>query len=178
MLTAMQAATGRIATLGRQTVDLSAALARPPIAGERARVTDLVDLAVSQAALATPPAVRVPDAVGNATVRSVGPAVGTALAALIQSVSTDAAGAPVGISATDHAGEVELRLGPLDRLDASSTDDTRERESAHARLERGGVGLSLVLASYVFDAIGARLTSIGPDDSAVAVALPKDGGLQ
>jgi K+-sensing histidine kinase KdpD len=179
MITAMQDATGRIAALGRQTVDLAATLDHPPVAHGHSRVTDIIDLAVRHAALPTAPAVRVPDAVGGATVRSVdSAAVGAALAAVLQAVSKDAAGAPVAIVGTERGEEIELRLGPVESVHDDATDDARDSRPEALRLERGGLGLSLVLASYVFDAIGARLTSIAPDGSGIAVALRKDGGLQ
>ena len=174
MLTAMQDATGRIAALGRQAADLATTLEHPPLADGRARVADIIDLAVRHAALPAPPAVRVPDTLASATVRSTsGGETAVAMAAILHAVSKEATGAPIGIVATERGDAIELRMGPVDRA-----DDAPVSEPQHMRLERGGLGLSLVLASYVFDAIGARLTSIGPDGSAIAVALRKDGGLQ
>lgn len=180
MLTAMQDATGRIAALGRQTVDLSAALQRPMLAESHASVAEMLGAAVQHAALATPPTVQVPDAMASASVRfGKSPEVGAALGAVLQAVSRDAAGDPVaivGVAANQH--EVELRFGPLDRVAEGEPGAARSGGPEHLRLERGGLGLSLVLASYVFDAIGARLTSIGTDGSAISVTLRKDGGLQ
>jgi hypothetical protein len=175
MLTAMQDATGRIALLGRQAVDLATTAQRPQAADGRAPVADILDHAVRHAALSTPPALLVPDAVASTIVRSVSSdEIGAALGAVLQAISRDATGAPIGIVGTARGGEIELRIGPV----TPSTDDVRTANPDNLRLERGGLGLSLVLASYVFDAIGARLTSIAPDGSAIAIALQKDGGLQ
>lgn len=178
MLTAMQDATGRIAALGRQAADLATTLEHPPLADGRTRVADVIDLAVRHAELAAAPTVRMPDTLASATVRSTsGGETAVAMAAILQAVSKEATGAPIGIVATERGDAIELRMGPVDRVEGAAIDP-RDSEPQQMRLERGGLGLSLVLASYVFDAIGARLTSIGPDGSAIAVALRKDGGLQ
>lgn len=178
MLTAMQDATGRIAALGRQAADLATTLEHPPLADGRTRVADIIDLAVRHAELAAAPTVRMPDTLASATVRSTsGVETAVAMAAILQAVSKEATGAPIGIVATERGDAIELRMGPVDRVEGAAIEP-RDSEPQQMRLERGGLGLSLVLASYVFDAIGARLTSIGPDGSAIAVALRKDGGLQ
>jgi hypothetical protein len=69
-------------------------------------------------------------------------------------------------------------MGPIelvtDREPTAAGSDAPE----HLRLARGGLGLSLVLASYALEAIDAQLSSLGPDGSALVVTLRKDGGLQ
>jgi signal transduction histidine kinase len=179
MLTAMQDATGRIAGLGRQAVDLATVLQRPAVADAPASVAETLGVALRNAAVSPPPAMQIPDPIAAAALRfGKSPEVGAALAAVLQAVSRDAAGGPVGIVGVEsNRNEVQLRFGPLDRVGGSDTA-AQAGGPEHLRLERGGLGLSLVLASYVFDAIGARLTSIGNDGSAIAVTLQKDGGLQ
>jgi signal transduction histidine kinase len=179
MLTAMQDATGRLAALGRQAVDLAIALERPSLEGDDARIAEMVEAAVQQAALPAPPAVALPAPVGLAHVRfGRSPQVIAAIAALLQAVSKDAAGGPLAIVGTRRGDrEIELGLGPRDRLTAAG-DAPRSSDPGDLRLDRGGLGLSLVLASYVLDAIDARLSSIGSDGSAIAVTLRSEGGPQ
>ena len=179
MLTAIQDATGRLAALGRQATDLAVTLERPSLDGEAAPVAALLEAATHQAALQAPPTLQLPAAVADARVPfGKNPQVVAAFGALIQAVSRDAVGAPIAVDGAqpDHA-TVELRFGPTERLAATARDQSGDSSNATLRLDRGGLGLSLVLASYVFDAIGARLSSIGPDGSAISVTLRKEGGL-
>ena len=179
MLTAIQDATGRLAAIGRQATDLAVTLERASLDPEAAPVAALLEAATQQAALQAPPSLQLPASVAEARIPfGKNPQVVAAFGALLQAVSKDAVGAPIAVNGAqpDHS-SVELRFGPIERLAAADQDQGRDSTDATLRLDRGGLGLSLVLASYVFDAIDARLSSIGPDGSAISVTLRKEGGL-
>ena len=179
MLTGMQDASGRIAALGRQAVELAGVLERPLSNDPPAPLAAVIQTALQQAALAAPATVDLPDAIAAMPVRrGSSPAVTAAFAALLQAVAKDATGSPIAVVAGPAgADRIEVKMGPPELVTDRESTAARSDAPEDLRLSRGGLGLSLVLASYALDAIEAQLTSIGPNGSALAVTLRKDGGL-
>jgi hypothetical protein len=180
MLTVMQDASGRIAALGRQAVELAGVLEHPLSNEPSAPLAAVLDAAVQQAGLSTPPTVELPEAIAQTPVRcGSSPAVPAAFAAMVQAVAKDSPGTPIAIvAAPAGADRISLKMGPIELVTDGEPTAAGSDAPEHLRLARGGLGLSLVLASYALEAIDAQLSSLGPDGSALVVTLRKDGGFR
>jgi hypothetical protein len=176
MIRAMLDATGRLTALGRQASDIAVWSAAAP----STRQITVAALAEKAASLVPSGAasVTVDDIAGQDAVSTSDPdALAAALAALAESAARDSGGR-VHFSSRPAGGEraVDLLVSPVAAAQAEGLDraSPAERQAAFA-FDRGGFGLSLVLASYVLYAHGA---DVRPADVAgsVAVRLQKAGG--
>ena len=176
MLQAMQDATTRLTAVSREASELSAWTdGRRPEGREHVSVGQLLEQAVAVAGV-TDTSVIVPAGLADALVTSEPPgALARALAAVFiasRRESTTTA-FTLAVVAESGDGEVVVRIGP-------SAGDAIASDAVDTPFDfgRGGMGLSLVLASHVLDAHGARLNSAGDDRSRVTVRLQRDGGSQ
>jgi hypothetical protein len=94
----------------------------------------------------------------------------TAMAALVDATAREHAGGPLLIAADrdDDSDRLTITVGPADAGRDGQTP------VAPLKFDRGGVGLSLVLASYVFDAHEAEVESTSSNRT--IVRLKKDRG--
>ena len=176
MLQSMQDATTRLAGVAREASELSAWLdGRGPEGRERVSIGQLLEQAVAGAGV-TDAAVIVPADRAETMVTSDPPgALARALAAVLVASRREAAMAAIALTVEPEsdAGEIVIQIGP-------AAGGAAEPGGVEAPFDfgRGGMGLSLVLASHVLDAHGARLTAAGENRSRVTVRLQRDGGSQ
>jgi two-component system OmpR family sensor kinase len=99
----------------------------------------------------------------------------TALTSLIMAVTREAPGARLTLAAQPSSSCVDLALGRsnmiLDLLHGPSAAG-----AAPLSLERGGLGLSLVIAVLVLDAHGAAVWTINDQRAALGIRLPVETG--
>jgi signal transduction histidine kinase len=182
MIRAMLDATGRLAALGRHASDVSLWTSHATDAAQ----VDLAVLADKTAALVPSGTASVrldPDA-GREAVSTLDPdALAAALAALAEVAARDTGGRVElsARSATDSR-TITVVLTPTDvpGLGPAGDDSIPGAEAATSRpltvaFDRGGFGLSLVLASYVLDAHGAAVQTANAG-TRVEVQLQKAGG--
>jgi hypothetical protein len=182
MIRAMLDASGRLAAIGRQASEMALWIGPAPPAGEVA----LAALAEKAASLVPSggASIRIDEATGREIIRaSDADALAAALATLAELTARDTGG-PIELSARAAGGRhaVTFLMTP-----AGHAASPRDGEPGPARgagddgrrvalaFDRGGFGLSLVLASYVLDAHGAVARA---DDArgGVEVELQKAGG--
>lgn len=176
MIRAMLDATGRLAAVGRQASDVALWMSPAP-------ATE----AVALASLAEKAASLVPS--GGATVHLDAFTGRVPLRTSNADALAAALAAVADLTARDTGGSVEIRAsGPGDGetitvqmlpVTAASTEAERMAVPAQSRpvalaFDRGGFGLSLVLASYVLEAHGAEVRTAS--SSGLEVELQKAGG--
>lgn len=175
MLQSMQDATTRLAAVARESSELSAWLeGRRPEGSEVAAVGAVLQQAAN-AAGAEDAAVDVPEELAGVQVRSEPPgAVARALASVLTASRREAPGRAFTLAVRPALapGTIVVSIGPAE----APAEDAGEAADVPFDFGRGGMGLSLVLASHVLDAHGARLTMDGRDRSRVTVQLQRDGG--
>lgn len=170
MLVAIQEASSRLATLGRQATDISQWCendAPPARAGEPPATVERLLHAIRDSL----PADRLrlipePDGVSDARLAAVdGQALGAAVVTLVEAAARDAVGRPVRVTTDMSPGFVTLTITP----DAPPDDSTPPSVSKRTpTFERGGLGLSLVLASHV---LAAHEAEVAPADSTDGITL-------
>jgi signal transduction histidine kinase len=176
MLQSMQDATTRLAAVAREASDLSAwTEGRRPEGRERVPIGQLLEQAVAGADV-TDASVIVPAEHAGALVVSDPPgALARALSAVLVASRRESVTAAFTLTVVpgSDGGEIVIRMSP-------TADGAAEPGAVEAPFDfgRGGMGLSLVLASHVLDTHGARLTSASGDRSRVTVRLQRDGGSQ
>ena len=176
MIRAMLDATGRLAALGRQASEV-ARWCGP--AGTDGSVT-VATLAEKITVLLKAERARITleDRAGHEAVRSSDPeALAAALAILAESTARDADG-PVEVAGRcdPDSGTVAFLLTPVGGARPRPSDaNAGSARPAAVAFDRGGFGLSLVLASYVLDAHGARVLVAGAPGS-IEVRLQQAGG--
>lgn len=176
MIRAMLDATGRLATLARQASDVAVWCNPNPPTGE-----------VTVAALAEKTAALVPSGAASVTLddhagldavrTSDQEALAAALAALAESAARETGGR-VNLSSRSVNGQrtVAFVVSPAGATTAPGTDPAvSSPRPATVAFDRGGFGLSLVLASYVLDAHGADVLAADAAGT-VEVRLQKAGG--
>jgi hypothetical protein len=176
MIRAMLDATGRLAALGRDASDV-ARWCSP------AALTDQVTVAVlAEKAAALVPSgaatVAVDDRAGQEAVSTSDPdALAAALAAVAESAARDSGGRVHLTSRSDGGrGTITFLVSPTESIGAPGGDRiAASPRPAATAFDRGGFGLSLVLASYVLDAHGADVRAATVEGS-VEVRLQKAGG--
>jgi signal transduction histidine kinase len=174
MLESMQEATTRLAAVAREASELSAWTEGRRSEGREDRRIGQVLEDVAATAGVTDVTVVVPDEFSGALVRSDPPgALARALAAVLVASRRESQTAAfrLAVGPGSAADEIVLEMGPA----AAGAAVTVPPEAAFD-FGRGGMGLSLVLASHVLEAHGARLTTAGDDRSRVTVRLQRDGG--
>lgn len=182
MIKAMLDATGRLTTLGRQASDLSSWITRT--AAEPAGVVTLPALLadVTRRVTGAVETTAVSDAAAASRVRSPEPSMlAAAIAALVDSVARETGDPAATIAvAADHDtrdATVSLFIGPpKDVSDArTSAGPAHTAEATDVAFDHGGLGLALVLASYVFDAHEARVTNTNGSTGVIEVRLHTEG---
>ena len=180
MIRAMLDATGRLSAVGRQASDVALWVSPTPVAGEVALVT-----LAEKAATLVPSggvAVRLDEASGRQTIStSDAEALAAALAALADLTARDTGGRvelQAGGAGDGHT--VTLTVTPVEADPPEAGLDPKFAAALAARpvtlaFDRGGFGLSLVLASYVLDAHGATVRA-GDFTGSVDIRLQKAGG--
>ncbi len=179
MIRAMLDASGRLAALGRQASDV-ALWANPAARADRVPIAALADktaaLVPSGSAV-----VQIDAEAGGESVSTSDPeALAAALAALAELTARDTGGR-VALSArsTTESRTVTVVLTPTEVPAPEAGDDISGAAAASRPLtiafDRGGFGLSLVLASYVLDAHGADVRT-AEAGTRVEVQLQKAGG--
>lgn len=178
MIKAMLDATGRLTMLGRQASDLSSWMTRNK-AGVPANHVALPALLADVSGRVAGPldTAAVSDAAAAARVRSPEPEMlAAAIAALVDNVAreTGEPAAPVAVVADRDADAetVSLFIGPPSDVDGARA--SADAANAEVAFDGGGLGLALVLASYVLDAHEARVTSAG-SNGVIQVRLYTEG---
>jgi signal transduction histidine kinase len=175
MIRAMLEATGRLATLGRQASDISLWCGPAPLDRE----VTVAELTQKAAALAAPGAVSatLDNRTGLDAVTTSDPeALAAALAALAESTARDSS-RPVRLSGRSDAEEATCTILVSPEAAIGVAGDRPAASSASAvAFDRGGFGLSLVMASYVLDAHGADVRAAADGGGTVEVRLQKAGG--
>jgi nitrogen-specific signal transduction histidine kinase len=180
MIRAMLDATGRLAALGRQASDVAIWTNHAADAG----AVDLAALADKTARLVPSgsTSVHLDQDIGREAVSTSDPdALAAALAALAELAARDTGGR-VELSARSATDLVTVVLTPADvpGLEPAGDGPHGAETAATSRpltiaFDRGGFGLSLVLASYVLDAHGADVRT-ADSGKRVEVQLQKAGG--
>ena len=174
MLQSMQDAATRLTTLAREASDLSAwAEGRRAAGSERVPLARLLEQIVSDAGV-TDAVQHVAEDLADETVYSEPPgALARALATVLTAGRREAPGVPFALTVRrgHAAGELVVLMGP-----AASSHADAPATPAPFEFDRGGLGLSLVLASHVLDLHGARLTTASDDRSRMTVCLQQEGG--
>lgn len=140
----------------------------------------LIERAIADAALEPAPLARVDLAPGSARVSSLDHAMLTsALSSLLKATARELQKQPCVIAAGRNGNvAVDILIGGDDQLPTLGRGPSAASAGALA-LERGGLGLSLVLAAAVFDAHRAVLWTVGGARSAVGIRLAlKEGADQ
>jgi hypothetical protein len=174
MIRAMLDATGRLAALGRQASDVALWCRPAPLEGEVTMAT----LAGKTAALATSGSVTatLDERAGLDTVSTSDPdALAAALAALAESTARDA-GRPVRLSGRSDSGHPTFTLLLIPDQATAADPPAAPNPPTAVAFDRGGFGLSLVLASYVLDAHGADVRAAADGRGGVEVRLQIAGG--
>jgi len=177
MIRAMLEATGRLAALGRQASDVSLWCNPAPLAHE----VTVAALTEKAAALATSGAVSatLDDRAGLDAVSTSDPeALAAALATLAESTARNSS-RPVRLTGRSDSGQATFTIlvSPDDAIAAADADrPSGSNGSTAVAFDRGGFGLSLVLASYVLDAHGADVRAAANGGGSVEVRLQKAGG--
>jgi K+-sensing histidine kinase KdpD len=168
MLTSMLDSTGRLAAIGRQASDLAVFLKSP--AGAERHVTVGALLAeITKRAPAGVTVVPCRDIAADAAIATPSDELlASAIVALTDLVKRDSGGKAAVVTACVSDVGVRFAIAPGTEPDRA-TIDPADRGTGLA-LDRGGLGLSLVVASYVLDAHGAHVTA--HDGGRVAVQLP------
>ena len=171
MLEAMLEATARLTAIAHQASDLGGWLTAldatplPPV--PRAALVD----ALTERAQATA-AVRVvrPDTTDGPRLDAKPAALADAIIALAESMARETGADVVEISAAPSQADGSTRfiIGPRPAVGASSAPNARSAAQRSVAFDRGGAGLSLILASYVLDAHGATVT---PDSESGQISL-------
>jgi K+-sensing histidine kinase KdpD len=168
MLTSMLDSTGRLAAIGRQASDLAVFL-KSPAAPER-RVT--VGALLAEITKRAPAGVTIAacrDIAADATIAtSSDELLAGAITALTDLVKRDSGEKTAGVAVCVSDAGVRFAIAPGTDPDRA-TIDPADRGTGLA-FDRGGLGLSLVVASFVLDAHGARVTA--HDGGRVVVQLP------
>lgn len=172
MLQSMQDATTRLAAIAREASELSAWNdGRRPEGHEVVAIGEVLQQAVT-AAGAAGATVDLPADLADVQLRSEPPgAIARALGAVLNATGREAPGRAFVLTVRPgaEAGEIAVDISP-------AAGETVDAAAAPFDFGRGGMGLSLVLASHVLDVHGARLTTAGADRSRVTVRLQRDGG--
>jgi hypothetical protein len=176
MLTAMLDATGRLADIGRQASDAAVFLKRSP-AEDLGTVP--VHVLLDHVGRATPDVAiaACPDEVGSRLIRTANAAtLATAIGAVALLAMREAGQRTVTVLAADDGGQVRLTFLPGTDIHTAAAADASEMATndGPVSFDRGGLGLALVLASYVFDAHGTTVTTRRPSGP-IDLRLPVDG---
>jgi signal transduction histidine kinase len=176
MIRAMLDATGRLAALGRQASEVAQWCDPAALTGQ---VT--VGALAEKAAALVPSGAATVTLDGHAGLEAVSTsdpeALAAALAALADSAARDSGGR-VNLSSRSTGGQeaVSFLVRPVDAAGATvEPQEAGSHRSATVPFDRGGFGLSLVLASYVLDAHGADVR-MAEDGETLEVRLQKAGG--
>lgn len=169
-------AIGRLSVLGRQASEVAAWMDRS--AAPRWRRLDLRALLdtvlaglgadrvdISLTALDASVAIRTCDET----------ALRTALTSVIAAVTREAPAARLTLSVGTASDRVVLALGPPPTI-PDLLQGPAAPGAASLPLERGGLGLSLVIAMFVLDAHGAAVWTIGDERAALGISLPVETG--
>lgn len=182
MLEAMLEATGRLTNIARQASDLGNWLAnaesRP---WEAIPVTQITD-ALAQRLRTSDPSITllpVPPAAAAIRLRADASAIADALLAVAESAHRDDESATIEIRAivpSDEPGAT-FTLTPVPSADRVSTFRNGSAARRAAAFDRGGAGLALITASYVFDVHGASVAEHGAAES-IVIQFPHSGSAQ
>jgi signal transduction histidine kinase len=180
----MRASLTRVTGLGDAVSQLTSWIERPERPAVLVDANELLDrsFAAARAAHDRPleTEMHVPPGAARISVKD-GQALEAAVAAVIQATAREAGDAPVAVRATvrrDREPAVEVVVGPKARLLAEATagKDAGPSLSSEGTEEfaigRGGMGLSLVLATVVLDAHAARVWTAAGNRSIAGVRLP------
>jgi hypothetical protein len=173
----MRAALGRVAGLGDTVSQLIAWIEPRERAVVATDAREMLDrsLTAARAAVDRPLDARLEIAPGAAKLGVLdGPALESAVAAVIHATAREAGDSPVVVRASVREGRepaVEVVVGPEARLDAELPAGPVAGADTF-NVARGGMGLSLVLAVAILDAHAARVWSIGGARSLAGLRLP------
>lgn len=182
MLEAMLDATGRLTSIARQASDLgnwlAAAESRPwdPIP-----VTQITDVLTERLRTADPAIALLPVPAGAATtrLRADAAAIADALLAVAESAHRDDESATIEIRVAaphEHSGAA-FTIAPVASADGATTFRGVSAPRRAVSFDRGGAGLALITASYVFDVHGASIVENGASDS-IVIQFPQSGSAQ
>jgi hypothetical protein len=181
MLKGVLDASARLTAISRQASDLVTwAASRVDLPPQSGRLGDLSDEAVAQSSGRLSARLSEPEKQLTLRVLSL-PALAAAVAA-VADFSAREAGRPVVLSVapasdpTPSAGGADRDTGTIQLRIAAEGATPAAESSGPFPFDRGGLGLALVLASYVFDAHDAHVTAAEPS-RAVGIALQKEGSL-
>ncbi|HYN07143.1 MAG TPA: hypothetical protein VES67_07110 [Vicinamibacterales bacterium] len=172
----MRIALTRVTGLGDAVSQLTSWIEKPERPAVLVDASELVDrsVAAARAAHDRPLETELNVAPGAARIRvKNGQALEAAVAAVIQATAREAGDSPVAVRASvrrDREPAVEVVVGPKARLDAEPSLSSADSEEF--AIGRGGMGLSLVLATVVLDAHAARVWTAAGNRSIAGVRLP------
>jgi signal transduction histidine kinase len=180
-LVQIERAAARLSLVGRQTSDLSRWLALGTgVSGHSLPIGTLVALAVSASEASDRISVAVSPGAATRLVQTLDrKSLPGAVGAVVDAVMRDALGEPIGIVArrADAKAACDILVGPSTRL-ADATDFGGPEAGSPFSLDRGGQGLSLVLAATVLFAHRGELWTIGGRAGFVGIRLLASEGAQ
>lgn len=170
---------GRVGQLSRQASDTAGWFERAGrAAGDRLDARRMTDDAIAAARQSYELDCTVDVAPGAGTLATVdGPALSTAVAAMIEAIARERPGraTEVRVAVRDADGSagraLEVLTGGSDRLSGLAAGPA-SADATPVPLERGGLGLALVIAALVLSAHGAHLWTIDGERGACAIRLP------
>jgi light-regulated signal transduction histidine kinase (bacteriophytochrome) len=182
MLEAMLDATGRLTSIARQASDLgnwlTTAESRPwaPIA-----LTQITDVLTERLRTADPAIALLPVPAGAAATQlcADAAAVADALLAVAESAHRDDESATIEIRVTappEHPAAA-FSLTPVASTHGARTFRSASAPRRRVAFDRGGAGLALIAASYVFDVHGASVVENASTDG-IVIQFPQSGSAQ
>ncbi len=154
MLASMLDSTGRLATIGRQASDLAVFLKAPASLGRRVTIEALL-AEIARRVSAGVTVASSPASTPEASIATAhGDLLAGAVAALADLAMRDSGQKTAVIGAALIDDDLRLTIAPGSALEAAPVDPAGA--GTCVAFDRGGLGLSLIVASYVLEAHGAR----------------------
>jgi K+-sensing histidine kinase KdpD len=170
MLASMLDSTGRLSAIGRQASDLAVFLKSPASAGRRVTVEALV-AEIAKRASSGVTIEPCGESAAEATIAtSHDELLAGAISALTDLVMRDSAEKTAMVAVCASGADVRVAIAPGAGPGHTSVDPADG--GTVVAFDRGGLGLSLVVASYVLEAHGARTTA--HDGGRIVVHLPAE----